>query len=249
MKRLDGKIALITGGSSGIGLATAKLFVAEGAKVIITGRRKDVLEGALKEIGVDAFGIQADAGKLDHLDRLFQEVTEKYGRLDVLFANAGGGQFGTLEQVTEEQFDQTFNTNAKGTFFTVQKALPLLTAGATIVINGSITSVKGIAGFGVYCSTKAAVRSFARTWVNELKDRKIRVNVVSPGPIVTPGASGLFKTKEEAQQYNIEMGKKIPLGRVGQPEEIAKIALFLASEESSFINGVELFADGGMIEA
>jgi NAD(P)-dependent dehydrogenase (short-subunit alcohol dehydrogenase family) len=248
MKKLEGKIALITGGTSGIGLSTAKLFVSEGANVVITGRRKEVLEAALKEIGVGATGVQADAGKLADLDRLYAEIKQKFGRLDIVFANAGGGEFGTIEQVTEEQFDKTYNTNVKGTFFTVQKALPLLTDGATIVINGSIVSVKGMPAFGVYSSTKAAVRSFARAWANELKARKIRVNVVSPGPIDTPGATGLFKTEAEAKQYNLDMGKQVPLGRVGQSEEIAKVALFLASDDSSFVNGIELFADGGMIQ-
>jgi NAD(P)-dependent dehydrogenase (short-subunit alcohol dehydrogenase family) len=248
MKKLEGKIALVTGGTSGIGLATAKLFVSEGANVVITGRRGKVLEAALKEIGAAATGVQADAGKLADLDRLYAEIKQEFGRLDIIFANAGGGEFGTIEQVTEEQFDKTYNTNVKGTFFTVQKALPLLTDGATIVINGSIVSVKGMPAFGVYSSTKAAVRSFARTWANELKARKIRVNVVSPGPIDTPGATGLFKTEAEAKQYNLDMGKQVPLGRVGQPEEIAKVALFLASDDSSFVNGIELFADGGMIQ-
>ncbi len=246
MKKLERKVALITGGTSGIGLATAKLFVEEGAKVVITGRRKDVLNDALKEVGAEVIGVQADASNLADLDRLYASVKQKFGRLDVIFANAGGGEFGTIEQVTEEQFDKTYNTNVKGVFFTVQKALPILTDGAAIVINGSIASVKGMAALGVYSSTKAAVRSFARTWTSELKARKIRVNVVSPGPIETPGASGLFKTEEEAKQYNIDTGKQIPLGRVGQPEEIAKIALFLASDDSSFVNGIELFADGGM---
>lgn len=248
MKKLEGKVAVVTGGTSGIGLATAKRFVSEGAKVVITGRRAEVLDAALKEIGAGAVGVQADASKLPDIDRLFADIKTQFGRIDVLFANAGGGEFGTIEQVTEEQFDKTYNTNVKGTFFTVQKALPIMADGGAIVINGSIASVKGMAAFGVYSSTKAAVRSLARTWTSELKDRKIRVNVVSPGPIETPGASGLFKTEEEAKQYNIDMGKQIPIGRVGQPDEIAKIAVFLASDDSSFVNGIELFADGGLIQ-
>jgi NAD(P)-dependent dehydrogenase (short-subunit alcohol dehydrogenase family) len=247
-KKLDGKIALVTGGNSGIGLGTAKRFAMEGAKVIITGRRQAALDAAIKEIGNDAISVPADAANLADLDRLFSEIKQRYGHLDILFANAGGGEFGTIEQVTEEQFDKTYNTNVNGTFFTVQKALPLLRAGSAIVVNGSITSIKGSAAFGVYSSTKAAVRSLVRTWANELGPRKIRVNVVSPGPIETPGLSGLFKTVQEAQQYNNEMAKQIPVGRVGQPDDIAKVVVFLASEDASFVNGVELFADGGLVQ-
>jgi NAD(P)-dependent dehydrogenase (short-subunit alcohol dehydrogenase family) len=186
-KKFANKVALVTGGSSGIGLATAKRFVAEGAQVVITGRRKDVLESAVKDIGPQATGIQADAGRLADLDNLFAQIEQQHGRIDILFANAGGGEFATIEQVTEEHFDKTFASNVKGVFFTVQKALRLMPEGATIVLNASIVSIKGNPALGVYSATKAAVRSFARTWTREPSDRDIRVNVVSPGPIDTPG--------------------------------------------------------------
>jgi NAD(P)-dependent dehydrogenase (short-subunit alcohol dehydrogenase family) len=247
-KKLEGKIALVTGGATGIGLATAKRFVAEGAKVVITGRRKQVLDAAVQEIGSDAIGIQADSGSLADLDRLYAEIKQKYGRIDVLFANAGGGEFATIENVTEEHFDKTFNSNVKGVFFTVQKALPLIPNGGTIVLNASIVSVKGMPAFGVYNATKAAVRSFARTWTNELKDRQIRVNVVSPGPIDTPGVDGLAKNEEEARQLKAGLASQVPLGRMGQPDEIAKTVVFLASDDSSYVAGIELFVDGGMVQ-
>ena len=247
-KKLDGKIALVTGGNSGIGLATAKRFVAEGAKVIITGRRKENLDAAVKEIGADATGIQADASKLEDIDKVVAAIKQQYGRIDVLFVNAGGGEFATIDQVTEEHFDKTFNTNVKGLFFTVQKALPLIPAGGTIVLNASIVSVKGMAAFGVYNATKAAVRSFARTWTNELKDRQIRVNVVSPGPIDTPGVDGLVQDAEQAKQLKATLASQVPLGRMGTADEIAKAVVFLASDDSSFVAGVELFVDGGMVQ-
>ena len=247
-KKLEGKIALITGGTTGIGLATAKRFVAEGAKVVITGRRKEVLEAAVKEIGSSVAGIQADSGKLADLDRLYAEIKERYGRIDVLFANAGGGEFATIDKVTEEHFDKTFDTNVKGVFFSVQKALPLIPDGGTIVLNASIVSVKGMPAFGVYSATKAAVRSFARTWTNELKDRQIRVNVVSPGPIDTPGVDGLAQDAEQAKQLKAGLVSQVPLGRIGHPDEIAKVVVFLASDDSSFVAGIELFVDGGMIQ-
>jgi NAD(P)-dependent dehydrogenase (short-subunit alcohol dehydrogenase family) len=247
-KKLEGKIALVTGGNSGIGLATAKRFVAEGAKVIITGRRKENLDAAVKEIGSDATAIQADASKLEDIDRVYVEIKKQYGRVDVLFVNAGGGEFATIDQVTEEHFDKTFDTNVKGLFFTVQKALPLIPAGGTIVLNASIVSVKGMAAFGVYNATKAAVRSFARTWTNELKDRQIRVNVVSPGPIDTPGVDGLVQDAEQAKQLKVTLASQVPLGRMGTADEIAKAVVFLASDDSSFVAGVELFVDGGMVQ-
>jgi NAD(P)-dependent dehydrogenase (short-subunit alcohol dehydrogenase family) len=246
--KLEGKIALVTGGTSGIGLATAKRFIAEGATVVITGRRKEVLDAAVKELGPKASGVQADAGKLADLDKLFAQIKQQHGRLDVLFVNAGGGEFATIDQVTEEHFDKTFATNVKGVVFTVQKALPLMSKGATIVLNASIVSVKGMPAFGVYSATKAAVRSFARTWTNELKDRQIRVNVVSPGPIDTPGVDGLASNAEEAKQIKAGLTSQVPLGRMGQPDEIAKAVVFLASEDSSYVAGVELFVDGGMVQ-
>jgi NAD(P)-dependent dehydrogenase (short-subunit alcohol dehydrogenase family) len=247
-KKLEGKIALVTGGNSGIGLATAKRFFAEGAKVIITGRRKENLDAAVKEIGSDATGIQADASKLEDIDRVYAEIKKQYGRIDVLFVNAGGGEFATIDQVTEEHFDKTFNTNVKGLFFTVQKALPLIPAGGTIVLNASIVSIKGMPAFGVYSATKAAVRSFARTWTNELKDRQIRVNVVSPGPIDTPGVDGLAQDAEQAKQLKAGLASQVPLGRMGTADEIAKAVVFLASDDASYVAGVELFVDGGMVQ-
>ncbi|MDE1177750.1 MAG: glucose 1-dehydrogenase [Edaphobacter sp.] len=247
-KKLEGKIALVTGGNSGIGLATAKRFVAEGATVVITGRRKENLDAAVKEIGSSAYGIQADASKLGDIDKVYAEIKQKYGRIDVLFANAGGGEFATIDQVTEEHFDKTFDTNVKGLFFTVQKALPLIPEGGTIVLNASIVSVKGMPAFGVYNATKAAVRSFARTWTNELKDRKIRVNVVSPGPIDTPGVDGLVQDAEQAKQLKANLASQVPLGRIGEADEIAKVVVFLASDDSSYVAGVELFVDGGMVQ-
>jgi NAD(P)-dependent dehydrogenase (short-subunit alcohol dehydrogenase family) len=247
-KKLEGKIALVTGGTTGIGLATAKRFVAEGAKVVITGRRKEVLDAAVKEIGANATGIQADAGKLADLDKLYAQIRQEHGRIDVLFANAGGGEFATIDKVTEEYFDKTFNTNVKGVFFTVQKALPLIPDGGAIVLNASIVSVKGMPAFGVYSATKAAVRSFARTWTNELKDRQIRVNVVSPGPIDTPGVDGLAQDAEQARQIKASLASQVPLGRMGHPDEIAKTVVFLTSDDASFVAGIELFVDGGMVQ-
>jgi len=247
-KKLEGKIALVTGGTSGIGLATAKRFVAEGAQVIITGRRKEALATAVQEIGSQATGIAADSGKLADLDRLYSEIKQKFGRLDIVFANAGGGEFATIDQVTEEHFDKTFDSNVKGVVFTVQKALPLMTQGGAIVLNASIVSVKGTPAFGVYSATKAAVRSFARTWTNELKDRRIRVNVVSPGPIDTPAFDGLAKGPEEAKQLKAAFAAQVPLGRMGEADEIAKAVVFLVSDDSSFVAGIELFVDGGMVQ-
>jgi NAD(P)-dependent dehydrogenase (short-subunit alcohol dehydrogenase family) len=247
-KKLEGKIALVTGGNSGIGLATAKRFVAEGAKVIITGRRKENLDAAVKEIGSNVTAIQADASKLEDIDRVYAEIKKQFGRVDVVFVNAGGGEFATIDKVTEEHFDKTFNTNVKGLFFTVQKALPLIPDGGTIVLNASIVSIKGMPAFGVYSATKAAVRSFARTWTNELKDRQIRVNVVSPGPIDTPGVDGLAQDAEQAKQIKAGLASQVPLGRMGTGDEIAKAVVFLASDDSSYVAGAELFVDGGMVQ-
>src|SRR4051794_17088513 len=247
-RKLDGKVAVVTGGNSGIGLATAKRFAAEGAKVFITGRRKEELDAAAKEIGSGAVGVQGDVSKLADLDRLFAVVKEQAGRVDVLFANAGGGQFAPLGQITEEHFDQTVSINVKGVVFTVQKALPLMPDGASIILNASIVSIKGMAAFSVYSATKAAVRSFARTWAVDLKDRKIRVNALSPGPIETPGVDGLGKSREEIEQLKAGLAAAVPLGRMGEADEIAKAAVFLASDDSSFVTGVELFVDGGMAQ-
>ncbi len=244
--RLQGKIALITGGSSGLGLATAKRFVAEGAEVFITGRRNDVIEAAVKEIGGKITGIQGDVAKLPELDQIYDVIRGKAGRLDILFANAGGGAFVPLAQVTEEHFDKYFGINVKGTLFTVQKALPLMTGGGAIVINGSMVSIKGVPAFGVYAATKAALRSFVRTWTMDLKGTNVRVNVVSPGTVVTPGyKSELGLTDDQIEGFKLQASATTPMGRTGTPDEIAKAVVFLASDDSSFVNGVELFVDGG----
>ena len=243
--KLEGKIALVTGGNSGIGLATAKRFVDEGAYVYITGRREAELKTAEASLGSQAKAVRADVSKLSELDTLYAQIKQEKGRLDVLFVNAGGGSFAPLGQITEEQFDQTFDTNVKGVLFTVQKALPLIPDGGSIVLNASMVSITGSPAFSVYSATKAAVRSFARGWTSDLKDRKIRVNVVSPGPVDTPGARGLNKTEEEQKAFYEQMTAMVPLGRVGEPDEVAKAVVFLASRDASFIAGVELFVDGG----
>jgi NAD(P)-dependent dehydrogenase (short-subunit alcohol dehydrogenase family) len=245
-QKLAGKIALVTGGSSGLGLATAKRFVAEGAYVFITGRRQPELDAAAKEIGTGVSAIAGDVSNLADLDRLFATIKQQKGRLDILFANAGGGAFAPLGQVTEAQFDKYFGINVKGTLFTVQKALPLIPTGGAIVINGSMVSIKGIPGFGVYAATKAALRSFARTWSVDLKGRNIRVNVVSPGTVVTPAyKSELGLTDEQIKEFAAQAAQTTPLARTGTPDEIAKTVVFLASDDSSFVNGIELFVDGG----
>jgi NAD(P)-dependent dehydrogenase (short-subunit alcohol dehydrogenase family) len=241
-KKLAGKVAVITGGSTGIGLATAKLFVAEGAHVFITGRRQAELDAAVKAIGDNVIGVQGDVTKQADLDRLYEIVKTKAGRIDVVFANAGTGEFAPIGSVTEEHFDKLFNINVKGALYTVQKSLPLLKDGGSILLTGSVASVSGFDAFGVYNATKAAVRSFARTWTNDLKARKIRVNVVSPGPIDTPLLA------EVPDEGRAQFASLVPLGRVGEPEEVAKAALFLASDDASYITGVELFVDGGMAQ-
>jgi NAD(P)-dependent dehydrogenase (short-subunit alcohol dehydrogenase family) len=244
--KLEGKTALITGGSSGIGLATARLFAAEGAKVFITGRRKDEIDKAAGQLGHAAVGVQGDVSRLDDLDRLYDTVRRHAGRLDVLFANAGGCEFAPLGQVTEAEYDKYFGINVKGTLFTVQKALPLMPDGASIVLNGSMVSVKGVPAFGVYAATKAALRSFARTWAVDLKQRRIRVNVVAPGTVVTPAyKTELGMNAEQIRQFEAQAAATTPLGRSGTPDEIARAVLFLASDDSSYVNGVELFVDGG----
>src|SRR5271156_7238371 len=247
-QKLFKKIALVTGGTSGIGLATAKQFVAEGAHVFITGRRQPELDAAVNLIGRDVSGIRGDVSSLADLDSLFDAIKQKKGRLDVLFANAGSGRLAPIGQITEEHFDNTFNTNVRGLLFTVQKALPLMPPGSSIVLNASTTSIKGTPAFSVYSATKAAVRSFARNWTLDLKDRKIRVNAVSPGPIETPGLNGLGKNAEETAQFKAAMVSAVPMGRLGTSDEIAKVVSFLASDDSSFITGIELFVDGGMAQ-
>jgi NAD(P)-dependent dehydrogenase (short-subunit alcohol dehydrogenase family) len=238
-KKLEGKIAVITGGTEGIGLATAKLFVKEGAYVFITGRRQKELAAAVEAIGSNIYGVQGDVATLTDLDRLYQTVAKVQGRIDIVFANAGVGEFVSLGAVTEEHFDKLFNINVRGTLFTVQKALPLLQDGGSIILNGSVASVKGTAAFGVYAASKAAIRSFVRTWTTDLKGRHIRSNVVSPGPINTPMVS------RQSADVMAQIVSTIPMGRIGEPEEVAKVALFLASEDSSFVTGIELFVDGG----
>jgi NAD(P)-dependent dehydrogenase (short-subunit alcohol dehydrogenase family) len=244
--KLSGKIALVTGASAGIGLALARRFAAEGAYVFITGRRQTELDRAVQQIGSDAAAVRCDAADLADLDRLFDVIGRQKGRLDILVANAGGGEFVPLAGVTEEHFDNTFNTNVKGTLFTVQKALPLIADGGCIILIGSNTSIKGIPAFSVYSASKAAVRSFARCWSQDLKHRGIRVNVLSPGPTRTPGLNGLAGTGQQAKDMQAALIDAIPLGRLGVPDEIAAAALFLASGESSFVTGIELFVDGGM---
>ena len=246
--KLSGKIALVTGGTSGIGLATAQNFVAEGAYVFITGRRQANLDEAVKAIGSNVTGFQGDVSKLSDLDRLFEVIRREKGRLDVIFANAGGGSLAPLGQITEEHFDTIFDTNVKGLVFTIQKALPLLPDGASIVLNASTTSIKGTPAFSIYSASKAAVRNLARSWVLDLKPRKIRVNVISPGVVPTPGYDGLGLTQEQLQGFVDTQVNTIPSGRVGTPEEIAKAVTFLACEDSNFVNGIELFVDGGMTQ-
>jgi len=243
--KLEGKIALVTGGNSGIGLATAQRFVKEGAYVYITGRRQPELDQAVKTIGANVTAVRGDASNLADLDKLFAQIKQEKGRLDIVFANAGVGSFAPLGSITEQQFDQTFNVNVKGLLFTVQKALPLIPNGGSIILNASIVSMKGMAAFSVYSATKAAVRSFARSWTSDLKDRKIRVNVVSPGPIKTPGVDGLAQTEEQRQGLFAQLTSIVPLGRIGDPDEIAKAVVFLASDDASFVAGIELFVDGG----
>jgi NAD(P)-dependent dehydrogenase (short-subunit alcohol dehydrogenase family) len=244
--KLSKKIALITGGTSGLGLAAAQVFVEEGAYVFITGRRQKQLDEAVRELGPEAFGIRSDVSDLAGLDKVFQGIQARKGRLDVLFANAGVGALEPLGEITADQFDRMYGTNVRGLLFTVQKALPLMPKGASIILNGSSSSVRGIPAMSVYASTKAAVRSLARSWTWDLKDRGIRVNVISPGVVPTPGYELLGLTKEQVAGFVASQIPTIPMGRVGTAREIAKVALFLASDDSSFVNGVELFADGGM---
>jgi len=239
MGKLEGKVAVITGGSSGMALASAKRFVEEGAYVFITGRKQEALDEAVKLIGRNVTGVRGDAANLDDLDRLFDTVKREKGKIDVLYASAGMGAAVPLGEITEQHFDATFGLNTRGTLFTVQKALPLFNDGGSIIMTGSVASVKGFPGFGVYAASKAALRSFARTWLNELKGRNIRVNVLSPGPIATP-------MQEQIDKETLQLFESlIPRGKMGRPEEIATVALFLASNDSSFVNGLELSVDGG----
>jgi NAD(P)-dependent dehydrogenase (short-subunit alcohol dehydrogenase family) len=248
-QKLAGKAAVITGGSSGIGLATAKQFVNEGAYVFITGRRQNELDTAVSEIGRNVTGVQSDVSKMEDLDRLYAAIKEQKGKLDIVFANAGTGAFAPLEQISEEHFDKQFDVNVRGMLFTVQKALPLLQPGGSIVLNASMVSITGSPAFSVYSATKAAVRSFARTWSVDLKERGIRVNAISPGIIPTPGYNAsLGMTKEQVDQFVQNSIDDIPLGRPGTADEVAKAALFLASDDSSYVTGIELFVDGGLAQ-
>ncbi|MBO1360824.1 SDR family oxidoreductase [Acetobacter sacchari] len=241
----DGKVVVVTGGTSGIGLATAKAFAKEGAFVFITGRRQDTLDDAVAQIGGKVTGVRGDMSNLEDIDRLYDAVQQKHGQIDVIFANAGGGTFAPLGEITEEHYQSTFDSNVKGVLFTVQKALPLLRDGASIVLNASNVSAAGTPAFSIYSATKAAVRSFARNWMLDLKDRHIRVNAVSPGVTDTAGLNHLFGNGEQAEGTKTYLASLIPSGRVAQPEEIARSVLFLASDEASFINGIELYVDGG----
>lgn len=249
MKKIEGKVAVITGGNSGIGLATAQRFVQEGAHVYITGRRQTELDEAVKEIGKNITGVQGDISNLADLDRLYSTVKQQKGQIDVLFANAGIGESMSLEKISEAHFDKTFNVNVKGVLFTVQKALPLFKDGGSIILNGSIASSKAMEGNTVYSATKAAVRSFARTWTLELRSRKIRVNVISPGPIDTPGLNNFIRGMGiDEEQIKKAIISSVPMRRMGAPDEVASAVLFLASDDSSFVTGVELFVDGGMAQ-
>jgi NAD(P)-dependent dehydrogenase (short-subunit alcohol dehydrogenase family) len=248
MGKLAGKIALITGGNSGIGLATAKQFVDEGAYVFITGRRERELAAAVKEIGRNVTGVKADVSSLNDLDRLYAQIKHEKGKIDVVFANAGTAKYAALGSVTEDLYDETFAVNVKGVLFTVQKALPLMPDGAAIILNASIVGSKGLPENSVYSATKAAVRSFARTWTTDLKPRRIRVNAISPGSIDTPGLSNLLASSEVGEQRKKLIANAVPLGRFGKPDEIARAVVFLASDDASYIAGAELFVDGGFAQ-
>ena len=246
-KRLDGKTAVITGGSSGIGLATAQRFVKEGAYVFISGRRQSELELALNQIGKNVTGVQGDVSILEDIDRLYNMVKQR-GQIDVLFANAGVWEFLPLEEITEAHFDKIFSINVKGLLFTVQKALSLFRDGGSIILNASIGGSKGVEGLSVYHATKAAIRSFARSWTVDLKHRKIRVNAISPGPIDTPGLKHALQNKQDAEKLKTSLLNTIPLGRFGNPDEVAKAVSFLASDDSSYVTGIEFCVDGGMAQ-
>jgi NAD(P)-dependent dehydrogenase (short-subunit alcohol dehydrogenase family) len=248
MGRLSGKVAVITGANSGIGLASAKRFALEGARVFMNGRRQHELNAAVAEVGGDARGVQGDIANLQDLDRLYEVVRTEAGRIDVLFANAGGGEFLPLAEMTEEHYDRTFDTNVKGTLFTVQKALPLLVDGASVILTGSTAASLGSPAFSIYGASKAAIRSFARNWIIDLAPRRIRVNVLVPGPTSTPGLHGLSTSEDAKQAFVAAMEAQVPLGRIGAASETAAAALFLASDESSFVNGSELFVDGGQAQ-
>jgi len=248
MERLKDKVAVITGGNSGMGLATAQRFVAEGAYVFITGRRQSELDAAVKQISRNITGVRGDVSNLADLDRLYAKVKEQKGRIDILFANAGVGEFAPLGTITEAHFDKIFSINVKGLLFTVQKALPLFQDGSSIILNASVGASKGVGATSVYSASKAAIRSFARTWTVDLKHRKIRVNTISPGPIDTPIFDSISQSEEEINQIKANLVAAVPIGRMGSPDEIAKAVSFLASDDSSYITGIELCVDGGMAQ-
>lgn len=248
MSRLNGKIAVVTGGNSGIGLASAIRFAAEGAQVVIIGRRQEELDKAVDLIGPDAIAIQGDISNLADLDRIYAQMKADKGRIDILFANAGLGDFEPLGSITEESFDRTFGINVKGTLFTVQKALPLMHAGGSVILTGSTTGTMGTPAFSVYSATKAALRNFARSWALDLKGTGIRINVISPGPIATPGLDLALTSTGQKDAFIDGMVQQVPVGRIGQPEDVAAAALFLASDESSFMTGSEMFVDGGFAQ-
>jgi NAD(P)-dependent dehydrogenase (short-subunit alcohol dehydrogenase family) len=248
MGRFENKVVVVTGGTSGIGLASAKAFASEGASVFITGRRQQALDAAVKAIGGKVTGVRADMADLADIDKLYDAVQQQHAQIDVIFANAGGGSFAPLGAIDEAHFDRIFATNVKGLLFTVQKALPLLRDGASVILTSSTTSVSGTPAFSVYSASKAAVRNFARNWILDLRDRRIRVNAISPGVTETAGLDELFGGGDQAKGTKDYLAGQIPAGRVGQPEEIAKAVLFLASDESSFVNGIELFVDGGHVQ-
>jgi NAD(P)-dependent dehydrogenase (short-subunit alcohol dehydrogenase family) len=247
-RKLENKVAVVTGGSTGIGLGIAQELAAEGARVFITGRRQEELDAAVRTIGAQAVGVRSDVSKLADIDHLYDVIQQKTSHIDILVANAGGGSFQPIGAITEEEFDKTFAINVKGTLFTVQKALPLLRDGASVILTSSTTTTRAVPAFSVYGATKAAIRNFARTWILDLKDRHIRVNALSPGATLTPGLQGLTANDEQWRALEGQLAAQTPLGRIADPREIGRAAVFLASDDSSFVNGVELFVDGGMAQ-
>ncbi len=247
-QKLENKTAVITGGSTGIGLGIARQLTMQGAKVFITGRRQSELDAAVKMLGTQAIGVRSDVSRLDELDHLYDVVRAQASHLDIVVANAGGGEYALMGAISEENFDRTFDINVKGTLFTVQKALPLLRDGGSIILISSTTTVRPLPGFSVYGASKSAIRSFARHWIIDLKDRNIRVNALSPGPTDTPGLRGIASNDNEWRQLDAQLKAQVPLGRLGSPDEIGKAAVFLASDDSSFVTGIELFVDGGMAQ-
>jgi len=247
-RKLENKVAVVTGGSTGIGLGIAQELAEHGARVFVTGRRQVELDTAVRAIGHGATGVRSDISDMADLDRLYDSVQQHASQIDILVANAGGGTFEALGAISEEAFDRTFAINVKGTLFTVQKALPLMPDGASIILTSSTATTRALPSFSVYGASKAAIRNFARHWILDLKERRIRVNAISPGPVRTPGLQGLTSSEAEWQAFEADLTAQIPLGRVGDPREIGKVAVFLASEDASFVNGVELFVDGGMAQ-